>query len=326
MNAISTTDLFKTYWFYEKEAGLSGSLKALFRGKKVFVEAIRGISLDIEVGEVVGFIGPNGAGKTTTLKILSGILYPTRGHVDVLGFSPFKRDKAFLKNITFLTGQRNRLFWDLPAEEYFEFCRVVYEIPKDVYQKNLRDLVELAAIGDILKVPQRKLSFGQRKRCELVGALLHDPKIIFLDEPTNAMDLVNARKLRGFIKEQGRRGKRTIILTSHNMSDIEDVCERIVIINRGKIVFDGGIDALHRMAGFWKRIRVAFDGPWNIDDVQKLGRIKEMNDQQLILEVEPDKTASVASHLFDAFPVKDISITGPGLEKIIESIYLQDSD
>ena len=155
---------------------------------------------------------------------------------------------------------------------------------------------------------------------------MHDPKIIFLDEPTNAMDLVNARKLRGFIKEQGRGGKRTIILTSHNMSDIEDVCERIVIINRGRIVFDGGIDALHRIAGFWKRIRVAFDGPCNIDDVQKLGRIKEMNDQELILEVEPDKTASVASRLFDAFPVKDISITGPGLEEIIESIYLQNSD
>jgi len=325
MKAIQATNLSKTYWFYEKEAGLSGSIKALFRGKKVFVEAVRGINLDIDVGEIVGFIGPNGAGKTTTLKMLSGILHPTSGNIEVMGFFPFRREKVFLKNITFVSGQRNRLFWDLPAKEYFEFCKVVYEIPEEIYQRNLEPLVELAEIEGILEVPQRKLSFGQRKRCEVVAALLHDPRVIFLDEPTNAMDLINAKKLREFIKKRGKGGKHTIILTSHNMSDIEDVCDRVVIINQGKIVFDRNIRDLYRLEGFYKQIRVVFDGPWKIDEIQQIGRVREMTDREILLEVEPDKTVSVASNLFSNFPVKDITVTGPKLEHIIESIYCQRS-
>ena len=326
MRAISVRNLSKTYWFYEKEPGLSGSVKALFRGKKVFVEAVRGIDLDIEIGEVMGFIGPNGAGKTTTLKMLSGILHPTSGEVKVMGYFPFKRDKAFLKEITFVTGQRNRLFWDLPAEEYFNFSKVVYDIPGEVYQRNLRSLVDLAEIEDILKVPQRKLSFGQRKLCELVAAFVHNPRIIFLDEPTNAMDLINARKVREFIKEKGREGNHTIILTSHNMSDIEQVCDRVSIINTGKIAFDGSIRDLNRIDGANKQIRVIFNGPWTIHQVKKLGKIREMNGQEILLEVEHDKAASVASHLFTNLPVKDISITDPPLEKIIESMYLRSYD
>ena len=323
MKAILAKNLSKTYWFYEKEAGLSGSIRALFRGRKVFVEAVCKFNLEVDVGGVLGFIGPNGAGKTTTLKMLSGILHPTEGDVAVMGFVPFKREKAFLKNITFVTGQRNRLFWDLPAEEYFEFCKAAYEIPKEVYQRNRTDLVELAEIGDILKVPQRKLSFGQRKRCELVAALLHNPKVIFLDEPTNAMDLINARKIRDFVKRKGSQGECTIILTSHNMSDIEQVCDRVVIINQGKIVFDGRIRELNRMDGHKKQIRVLFNGPWTLGEIQELGRIGEMNGEEVLLEVESDKAAWVASHLFANFAVKDIAIADPPLEKIIESIYFR---
>jgi ABC-2 type transport system ATP-binding protein len=323
MKAILARNLSKTYWFYEKELGVLGSLRALFRGKRVFVEAVRALNLDVGVGEVVGFIGPNGAGKTTTLKMLSGILHPNQGHVEVMGFVPFRREKAFLQNITFVTGQRNRLFWDLPAEEYFDFCKVVYEIPKDVYQRNLRNLVELAEIGEILKVPQRKLSFGQRKRCELVAALLHDPRIIFLDEPTNALDLINARKVREFIRARGREGKYTIILTSHIMSDIEQVCDRVVVINQGKIAFDGSIRNLNRLDGLKKEIRVVFKGPWSVGLIERLGKIRQMNGQEVLIEVEPDQAASVASDLFAHFPVQDISITDPPLETIIESIYLR---
>jgi len=321
MKAISVSNLSKTYWFYDKEAGLSGSLKALFRGRKVFVEAVREINLDVGLGEIVGFIGPNGAGKTTTLKMLSGILHPTAGDMEVMGFCPFRREKAFLKNITLLTGQRNRLYWDLPAEDYFNFCKVVYEVPDEVYKRNLRSLVELADIGDILKVPQRKLSAGQRKRCELVAALLHDPKVIYLDEPTIALDLINARKVREFIREKGKDGRHTIILTSHNMIDIEQVCDRIVVINQGKIFFDGNDRDLNRMDGFKKQIRVVFSGSWSIDQVGKLGEIKQINGAELLLEVEPDEAASVASHLFANFAVQDIGIMDPPLEKVIESIY-----
>lgn len=288
------------------------------------MEAVRGIDFAIKVGELVGLIGPNGAGKTTTLKMLSGILHPTEGQVEVMGFLPFRREKSFLKKITFISGQRSQLFWDLPAQEYFNFCKVVYEIPEGLFQSNLKKLVELAEIEDILRVPQRKLSFGQRKRCELVATLLHDPQVIFLDEPTNALDLINARKIREFIKEKGKEGKCSVILTSHNMSDIEQVCERVIIINAGRIVFDGGTRELSRLDGIRRQIRVEFNGPWAIDEVKKMGTVKERNGQEILLEVESERAASVASRLFANFPVKDIGITNPPLEKVIESIYLKE--
>ena len=322
MKAISVKNLSKKYWFYEKEEGLTGSIKSLFQKNKTTIDAVQRINFDMEYGEVVGFIGPNGAGKTTTLKMLSGILHPTEGHIEVMGRIPFRREKDFLKSITLISGQKNQLFWDLPAHEYFAFCKVMYEIPDDVYKKNLKTLVELAEIGDILKVPQRKLSFGQRKRCELAAALLHDPKVIFLDEPTNALDLINARKVREFIREKGREGKHTIILTSHNVSDIEQVCERVVVINFGKVVFDGSISYLYRKDGIGKQIRVIFDGPWKNDHFEKIGRIINIGEQEILLEVDPVDVASVVSYLFANFSIKDIGINDPPLEKIIESIYL----
>jgi len=322
MKAIAARNLSKTYWYYEKEAGLSSSLRALFRGRKVSVEAVRGVNLDVGVGEMVGFIGPNGAGKTTTLKMMAGILHPTRGDVEVVGYLPHRREKPFLRKISFMSGQRSRLFWDLPAEEYFRFCQVVYEIPHNLYERNMSDLVEMAGIEDILQVPQRKLSFGQRKRCEMVAALLHDPEVIFLDEPTNAMDLVNARKVREFIRERGKERKHTTVLTSHNMSDIEQVCERIVIINRGRIVFDGTVRDLKLRDGLQKQIRVVFDQPFPMHEIEKLGKISSLNGQEVLLEVEPEKAASVSADLCAAYSVKDISIMDPPLEKVIESIYV----
>jgi ABC-2 type transport system ATP-binding protein len=324
MKAISARKLSKIYWYYQKEAGLSGSIRGLLRAKKVSVEAVREINLDVELGEVVGFVGPNGAGKTTTLKMLSGILHPNSGFVKVMGFSPFKREKDFLKRITFVMGQRNRLFWDLPAEEYFNFCKVVYEVPDAAFRRNRSHLVELAEIGDILKVPQRKLSFGQRKRCELAAALLHDPAVIFLDEPTNALDLINARKVRDFIKEKGKEGKHTIMLTSHILSDIEQTCARIVIINQGRIAYDGSIRNLIRVDGFKKQIRVVFGGEWSRDQIDKLGTIKEVHGHEVLLEVSPGETASAVSHLIASCPVKDINIADQPLEQVIEAVYFKD--
>jgi len=321
MRAIRAKNLSKTYSFYEKEKGIKGSLRGLFRRRKVLVEAVKEIDLDIGVGEVIGFIGPNGAGKTTTLKMLSGILYPSGGQLEVLGFIPFKREKAFLKNITLVSGQRSRLFWDLPAEDYLSFLKVVYEIPEDVYRQNLQSLVRLAEIGEILRVPQRKLSVGQRRRCELVAALIHDPKVIFLDEPTNAIDLMNARKIRQFIKEKGKEGRYCIVLTSHHMADIEQVCERLIIINRGRIVYDGRTQDLTRLNGLNKQMRAVLQDPFAVEHVGRLGKIIEKNGQEILLEVEPHRAASVASELLANFSVKDISIMDPPLEKIIESIY-----
>jgi ABC-2 type transport system ATP-binding protein len=326
MKAILARDLSKTYSFFEKEGGLAGSVKSLFRGKKVFVEAVKQIGLDIEVGDIVGFVGPNGAGKTTTLKMLTGILYPSAGQVEVLGHLPSKREKGFLKKITFVSGQRNRLFWDLPAEEYFKFSKVVYEIPDETYRRTLKDLIELAEIGDILRVPQRKLSVGQRKRCELVAAFLHDPRIIFLDEPTNALDLINARKIREFIKSRGREGKYSIILTSHNMADIEHVCAKLIIMKMGEIVFNGSMQDLSRAEDVKREIRVVFHGSWTMDQLEKMGRIIEADHQEVVLEVDSREAASVASYLFANLPVQDVHISTPPLEKIIESIYLRSTE
>jgi ABC-2 type transport system ATP-binding protein len=323
MKAISARNLSKTYWYHQKEVGLSGSIRALLRAKKVSVEAVREINLDAELGEVVGFVGPNGAGKTTTLKMLSGILHPTSGSVEVMGFSPFKREKDFLKSISFVMGQRSRLFWDLPAEEYFSFCKVVYEIPDAVFQRNRRRLIELAEIGDILKIPQRKLSFGQRKRCELAAALLHNPAVIFLDEPTNALDLVNARKVREFIKEKGTEGKHTIILTSHILSDIEQTCARIVIINQGRLAYDGSIRNLIRMDGFKKQIRVVFGGAWSRSQFEKLGTVKEVHDQEVLLEVDSANTPAVVAYLAGSGAVRDISIADQPLEQVVEALYVK---
>ena len=321
MLAIKARDLSKTYWFHDKRAGLTGSFRNLVRGRKVFVEAVKEVNLDVEPGEIVALIGPNGAGKTTALKMLSGILHPTGGQLEVMGFIPFRREKDFLKAITLVTGQRNRLFWDLPAEDYFHFCKVVYEIPEDTYRRNLPHLVDLADIGDILRTPQRKLSFGQRKRCELVAALLHDPSLIFLDEPTNAMDVISARKIREFVKEKGKDGNHTVILTSHNMADIEQVCERLVIISRGRVVYDGSIRDLSRMSGLRKQIRVTLGRTEEMERVAKLGEVKRVSDHEVLLEVQAEAAASVASYLFANVPVKDVLIADPSLEELIEAIY-----
>ncbi len=322
MKAIRAENLVQEYWFYEKEAGLLSAARALFRGKKVTVEAVQGINLHADLGEVIGFIGPNGAGKTTTLKMLSGILYPTRGEIEVLGFTPFRRQKEFLKKITFISGQRNRLFWDLPAEDFFQFTRTIYEIPLEIFLRNSRKLIEMAGIGDLLKAPQRKLSFGERKRCELVAGLLHGPEIIFLDEPTNALDLINTRKIREFIKETSRERKATIVLTSHNMADIEQVCERVIIISSGRIFYDGSIGDLSRINGTKKEMKVIFGGPWSPGQIREMGTVKAAHGQEVLLEVEAEKAAEIAAALLAAFPVQDLSISSPPLEKIIESIYL----
>ncbi len=321
MQAISVRRLSKRYWYYEKSPGIWGSVKNLFKNRKVFVDAVKGIDLNVEVGEIIGFIGPNGAGKTTTLKILSGILYPTEGEVKVLGFLPFKREKKFLSQIAFVSGQRNQLFWDLPAREYFNFCRTVYEISKKDFKRNLDSLVELLEIGDILDIPQRKLSFGQRKRCELAGALLHDPKVIFLDEPTNALDLINARKVREFIADKARERRYTIILTSHNMADIEQVCKRVVIINQGRIIYDGDIGNLNKFDGFKRKIKVTLNGRWDVEKIKSLGRVIYFNNDEVLLEVSPEETAKVAAELFSNYSVRDINIQNPPLEVIIESLY-----
>jgi ABC-2 type transport system ATP-binding protein len=222
------------------------------------VKAVDGVSFDIGEGELVGFIGPNGAGKTTSLKVLSGLLYPTSGHVSVLGFTPWDRKPSFQKQFSLVMGQKNQLWWDLPAIESFNLNKEIYEISDEKYKRTLSELVELLEVEDQLKVQVRKLSLGQRMKMELIAALLHSPKILFLDEPTIGLDVVMQKKMRDFIKDYNLRYKSTILLTSHYMDDVKELCDRVVIIDKGKLLFDGALDEIIKKFANHKLITVVF--------------------------------------------------------------------
>lgn len=241
---ISVNLLTKDYRIHNKQEGVRGSIRALAHRDYTTVHAVNNICLNIKPGELVGFIGSNGAGKTTTLKMLSGLLYPTSGSIEVLGHTPHKRDADFLRQISFIMGQKNQLWWDIPAIESFNLNRDIYEVPEKQYRAVLDELVDLLDIKDILHQQVRHLSLGQRMKCELVAALVHTPKVLFLDEPTLGLDVVTQQKIREFIKAYNKRHNATVILTSHYMDDVKEVCDRVIIIDKGAVLFDGKISNL----------------------------------------------------------------------------------
>src|SRR3989344_2372208 len=273
--AIIVDRLVKNFEVSEKEAGLTGAIKSLFSSKKKTVRALREISFTIQPGELVGFIGPNGAGKTTTLKTLSGLLYPTSGFIEVLEHDPWEKRPEFLKQIALVMGQKNQLWWDLPAIETFELNRAIYEIPKKEYEETLKELVTLLELGKLLKTQVRKLSLGQRMRMELVAALLHKPKVLFLDEPTIGLDLIAQQKVRDFIYEYNRRHGATIIITSHNMDDLIDLAKRVIVIDHGEILFDGDLGELVKQFAKDKIIKVYLSREDDIKGLEKIGKLKK---------------------------------------------------
>lgn len=239
MHTIIADNLSKSYEVQNKRPGLMGSITDLYSPVYEKKQAVKGVSFVIDEGELVGFIGPNGAGKTTTLKMLSGLLYPSGGSVTVTGHDPWKREYNFLKSISLVMGQKNQLWWDLPAIESFNLAKDIYGIPANSYKKTLNQLVEMLEIGDVLNVQVRKLSLGQRMKAELVAALIHSPKILFLDEPTIGLDVVMQQSMRNFLKEYNKGGSGSIILTSHYMDDVKELCKRVIIIDSGTILYDG---------------------------------------------------------------------------------------
>ena len=244
MPIIDVKNLSKTFKIYKKEPGLKGTLRSFFKRKYEYSPAVKQVSLKIEEGELVGFIGPNGAGKTTTLKMLSGLLYPTRGDLSVLGYTPFDRKPEFLKQISLVMGQKNQLWWDLPAMDTFLLKKEIYEVSDADFKDRVEELSELLDVKKLLHIQVRKLSLGQRMKCELMAALIHRPKILFLDEPTIGLDVVVQHRLRNFIKEYNTKHKATILLTSHYMRDVKHLCDRVIVINFGSIIYDGKLDDL----------------------------------------------------------------------------------
>lgn len=318
---IKVSNLSKTYKVHRKEPGFKGTLKSFFNRKYETVPAIKDISFNIEPGELIGFIGPNGAGKTTTLKCLSGLLYPSGGEVQVLGYEPFQRKSPFLKQIALVMGQKNQLWWDLPPTETFLLNKEIYEIPEKRYKETLTDLVDLLDVTDVLDVQARKLSLGQRMKCELIAALLHSPKVLFLDEPTIGLDVVMQKKLRDFVRQYNKKYNATIILTSHYMEDVRQLCDRVIVIDHGELLFDGQLDNLIHKYTQNKLISVIFEKEVTREKLQKLGKIQSFEMPKAVISVKRSEANNVTSELLKSFPVLDLNIEEPDIEDIIREVF-----
>ncbi|HTK03637.1 MAG TPA: ATP-binding cassette domain-containing protein [Alphaproteobacteria bacterium] len=319
--AIIVDHLIKNFEVTEKQPGITGAIKSLVSPKTKQVHALRGISFTIQPGELIGFIGPNGAGKTTTLKTLSGLLYPTSGFVEVLEYDPWERKNEFLKQISLVMGQKNQLWWDLPAVESFELNRAIYEIPTRVYEETLNELTTLLEVKKLVNTQVRKLSLGQRMRMELIAALIHKPKVLFLDEPTIGLDLIAQQKVRDFIYEYNKKYNATIILTSHNMDDLVDLARRVIVINEGKILFDGPFEDLTTKFAKEKIIKATLSKEYSIEDFEKIGRVKKLDFPEVIISVPRSTTAVAAAELLQNFPVEDLTIEEVPIEDVIRKVF-----
>ena len=323
MPIIEVKNLSKTFDYYKKEAGLKASIKSLFNRKKLFKTAIDDISFNIEEGEFVGFLGPNGAGKTTTLKVLSGILHPSAGECTVLNHTPYNREKDYQMEFALVMGQKSQLWWDLPAMDSFVLNKEIYEVPTEDFKKNILELTELLGITDILDVQVRKLSLGQRMKCELVAALLHKPKVLFLDEPTIGLDVVAQKNIRDFLKKYNKENKTTIILTSHYMEDIKELCERVIIIDHGKIGFDGNLDELVKNTASQKVLKLEFEQKVTKSELNKFGKVINFDPYSAELSIERDNIRKVASDILaSTLPISDIAITEVPIDDVIKKYLL----
>ncbi|MFA5946253.1 MAG: ATP-binding cassette domain-containing protein [Patescibacteria group bacterium] len=323
MADIEVKNLSRTYEYYRKQPGLLGSIKSLFYREKLFAQAVKNISFSIEPGELVGFLGLNGAGKTTTLKMLSGILHPTNGEIRVLGHVPSQREKTLQKQFAIVMGQKNQLITDLPAIETFLINKEVYGISDRVFQEHLDELVQLFGIKDILDIQVRKLSLGQRMKCELVAALLHEPKILLLDEPTIGLDVVAQKNIRDFIKKYNQQKKTTIILTSHYMEDIRELCERVIILNLGEIVYDGKLVDLIEKYAPHKLLKVIFDGTGvERTAVEKFGELLEFAPFACTFKTHRNAVKQLAIALLSSnLPVDDILIEEVAIDDVVRKMF-----
>lgn len=320
---IHIENLAKHYRVAEKEAGLAASVQSFFRPKTKTVKAVDGVSFDIAAGEMVGFLGPNGAGKTTTLKMLSGLLHPTSGSASVMGFTPFDRKTNFLKSITLVMGQKQQLIWDLPAGDSFLVNQAIYEIPDDQYRKTMSEFTEILEIGDVLKKQVRKLSLGERMKCELAAALLHRPKVLFLDEPTIGLDINMQIRIRDFVREYNTRYNATVILTSHYMADVTALCNRIVVIDKGKLIFDGDLSKLVEAGSPSKIIKLQFSEPANRSALEQIGEVKSLEGFNAEINVPRSEVSRLSARLLGEFSVLDVTIEDPPIEEVISKLFAQ---
>ncbi len=319
---LHVSELSKTFLVPEREAGVRAALRSLFRRKHRQVKAVDTISFTVAAGEVVGFLGPNGAGKTTTLKMLSGLLYPTAGEVSVLGFTPSRRQRELLSQITLVMGQRNQLIWDLPVVDSFELNRAIYRIPPDVFGPTRDEFVELLDLQPLLHKPVRNLSLGERMKVEIAASLLHRPRVLFLDEPTIGLDVTMQRRIRAFLAEYNRRTGATVLLTSHYMADVEALCRRVIVIHHGRILYDGDLSALVGRFTASKTIGLTVED--GTADLSAYGEIIGRDGGRITLRVPKADATRIAGQLLNAFPVTDLTIEEPPIEDAIEQVFAQE--
>jgi ABC-2 type transport system ATP-binding protein len=316
--AIRVSELHKSFQVPVREAGLAASIRSLVRRQTREVRAVDGVSFSIEPGEVVGFLGPNGAGKTTTLKMLSGLLYPSGGELSVIGYVPQRREHAFLRQITLVMGNRNQLQWDLPAMDSFDLQRAIYRIPAEPFRRTRDEFIELLEVGDLVSKPVRNLSLGERMKMEFIGALLHLPRVLFLDEPTIGLDVTMQRRIRGFIAEYNRRHGATVMLTSHYMADVEALCKRVIVIHHGQVRYDGALAGLVERFAAYRQIGVTLTEP---RDLTPYGEVVATDGGRSTLRVPKAEAARITARMLADLPVSDLTVEEPPIDEVIEQVF-----
>jgi ABC-2 type transport system ATP-binding protein len=322
VGAIAVRDLVKHYRVHRRQPGLRAALRSVLARSYDTVRAVDGVTFDIPTGARVGFLGPNGAGKTTTLKMLAGLLHPTSGDVRVAGFVPRERSPVFLGSIMLVTGQKQQLLWDLPPSETFELNRAIYDVPRADYDVVVRELVELLGLEKLVRTPTRQLSMGERMKCELAAALIHRPKVLFLDEPTIGLDVTMQATVRDFILRYNARHGATVILTSHDMDDVSAIAERIIVIDEGHLAFDGSLDALVHKLHPEKRVRLQFSEAVGAERLTALGaRVLEHEPLRAVLQVPQAELRRVVAAALEQLPVADLTVAGAPLEVVLAELF-----
>ncbi|WP_437764612.1 ATP-binding cassette domain-containing protein [Sorangium sp. So ce764] len=320
-SSIVVESLSKTYQVHERAAGFSASVRSLFRRRTKVVHAVEDLSFSIAPGERVGFLGPNGAGKTTTLKVLSGLLHPSGGKVEVAGFVPRHREPDFLKRITLVMGQKQQLLWDLPPAETFAVNRAIYGIGDADFKETLGELEDLLGIAEIATKPTRQLSLGERMKCELAAALLHRPEILFLDEPTIGLDVAMQLGVREFIRRYNERRRATVVLTSHYMDDVAALCPRVIVIDKGRLRYDGDLAALVRSVRPHKRIALHFKSPVDQALLERVGAVLSLDPGHAVLQVPQAELRDAMSWLLGHTDISDLTVEDPPLEEVMRELF-----
>lgn len=327
MIAIEVEHLSKTYQSFKRREGVAGSIRDLFHRDYRILKAVDSISFSVNSGELIGYIGPNGAGKSTSIKMLTGILMPTSGQMRVLGFDPFRDRKTYTKHIGVVFGQRTQLWWDIAVKESFTLLARIYDVEEGLFRQRLSRLCDILALDELLHTPVRKLSLGQRMRCDLAASLLHNPKVLFLDEPTIGLDAVAKDSIRTFLKQVNREFQTTIILTTHDLKEIEELCQRIIILDGGHIIYDGELSTIKQLPGLRRRIVIDFAGGAPLEELQAKFvsgvEFSRESERRVVASYDPQRipTVEILRSVFAFFDIADLMVEEPAIEEVVMKIY-----